>query len=68
MYSLKYPEKEVPEGGEACYVESLSRTAMGYNVNISVIGISLVQVFGFRIGEIRKLKRITPEEVPRNRE
>ena len=39
MYSLKYPEKEVPEGGEACYVESLSRTAMGYTVNISVIGI-----------------------------
>lgn len=39
MYSLKYPEKEVPEGGEACYVESLSRTAMGYTANISVIGI-----------------------------
>lgn len=39
MYSLKYPEKEVPEGGEACYVESLSKTAMGYTVNVSVIGI-----------------------------
>lgn len=39
MYSLKYPEKEVPEGGEACYVESLSRTEMGYTLNISVIGI-----------------------------
>ncbi|MDE5933866.1 MAG: ABC transporter permease, partial [Lachnospiraceae bacterium] len=39
MYSLKYPENEVPEGGEACYVESLSRTAMGYTINISVIGI-----------------------------
>lgn len=39
MYTLKYPEKEIPEGGEACYVESLSRTAMGYTVNISVIGI-----------------------------
>lgn len=40
MYSLKYPEKEVPEGGEACYVESLSKTAMGYTINISVIGIN----------------------------
>lgn len=39
MYSLKYPEKEVPKGGEACYVESLSKTSMGYTLNISVIGI-----------------------------
>ena len=39
MYTLKYPEKEVPEGGEACYVESLSKTAMGYTIDISVIGI-----------------------------
>lgn len=39
MYFLKYPEKEVPGGGEACYVKSLSKTAMGYTVNISVIGI-----------------------------
>lgn len=39
MYSLKYPEKEVPEGGEACYVEALSKTSMGYTVNVSVIGI-----------------------------
>lgn len=39
MYSLKYPDKEVPEGGEACYAESLSKTAMGYTIDISVIGI-----------------------------
>lgn len=39
MYSLKYPEKEVPDGGEACYVEALSKTSMGYTVNVSVIGI-----------------------------
>ena len=39
MYSLKYPEKEVPKGGEACYMESLSKTSMGYTVNVSVIGI-----------------------------
>ena len=39
MYSLKYPEEEVPKGGEACYVKSLTKTAMGYTINISVIGI-----------------------------
>ncbi|MDE7132110.1 MAG: FtsX-like permease family protein, partial [Lachnospiraceae bacterium] len=39
MYFLKYPIKEVPEGGEACYAESLSKTAMGYTLNVSVIGI-----------------------------
>lgn len=39
MYFLKYPEKEIPEGGEACYVESLSKTSFGYTVNVSVIGI-----------------------------
>lgn len=39
MYSLKYPVKEVPQGGEACYVEALSKTAMGYTLNVSVIGI-----------------------------
>ena len=39
MYLLKYPIKEIPEGGEACYVESLSKTAMGYTLNVSVIGI-----------------------------
>lgn len=39
MYSLKYPEAEIPKGGEACYVKSLTKTAMGYTINISVIGI-----------------------------
>lgn len=39
MYSLKYPEAEIPKGGDACYVKSLTKTAMGYTINISVIGI-----------------------------
>ena len=39
MYTLKYPEKTVPEGSEACYMESLSKTEMGYTLDISVIGI-----------------------------
>lgn len=39
MYTLKYPEKSVPEGGEACYAESLSITKYGYTLEVSVIGI-----------------------------
>lgn len=45
MYSLKYPEKEVPEGGEAYYMETLIKTAMGYTVNVSVIGIDKDNIY-----------------------
>lgn len=39
MYTLKYPEKSVPESGEACYTESLSITKYGYTLDVSIIGI-----------------------------
>lgn len=39
MYTYKYPEKEVPAGGEACYIESLQREKGGYTLDISIIGI-----------------------------
>ncbi len=39
MYTLKYPTSEVPEGGEACYVESLAKEKDGYTLDITVIGI-----------------------------
>ncbi len=39
MYTLKYPEKTVPANAEACYTESLSKTEMGYTLDISIIGI-----------------------------
>ncbi len=39
MYTIKYPEKTVPENAEACYTESLSKTEMGYTIDISIIGI-----------------------------
>ncbi len=39
MYTLKYPEKNAPENAEACYTESLSKTEMGYTLDISIIGI-----------------------------
>ncbi len=39
MYNLKYPEKTAPENAEACYVESLSNTYMGYTLDVNIIGI-----------------------------
>ncbi|MDE6131871.1 MAG: ABC transporter permease, partial [Oscillospiraceae bacterium] len=39
MYTLKYPEKTVPEGAEACYMESLSKTDRGYTLDVNIIGV-----------------------------
>ncbi|SDI98018.1 putative ABC transport system permease protein [Lachnospiraceae bacterium G41] len=39
MYTYKYPTKEVPEGGEACFIKTLKREQYGYNLDITVIGI-----------------------------
>lgn len=39
MYTLKYPEKTLPENGEVYYVETLSKTAFDYTLDISVIGV-----------------------------
>ena len=39
MYVLKYPEETPPENAGAYYVESLSKTAYGYTLDISVIGV-----------------------------
>lgn len=39
MYTLKYPGEEVADGGEVCYSESLSKTYLGYTLDVSVIGI-----------------------------
>ncbi|MBC3888401.1 FtsX-like permease family protein [Acetobacterium paludosum] len=38
MYSYKYPTKEVPEGGEASYAESLKKEAYGYDLNVTLLG------------------------------
>lgn len=40
MYMLKYPEEKPPENAEAYYVESLSKTAYDYTLDISVIGVN----------------------------
>ena len=39
MYTYKYPTKEVPEGGEACFVTTLKKEQYGYNLDITIIGI-----------------------------
>lgn len=40
MYLYKYPDKEVPDGGEEAYVETLSIDNQGYTLDVSVIGLS----------------------------
>lgn len=39
MYILKYPEETPPENAESYYVESLSKTAYGYTLDINLIGV-----------------------------
>ncbi len=39
MYNLKYPEEIAPENAEACYMEALSITDMGYTLDVNIIGI-----------------------------
>ena len=40
MYTFKYPEEEPPEGGAACFIQSLKKSRFGYDFDISLIGIS----------------------------
>lgn len=39
MYMYKYPDKEVPEGGEACYAKSFTKEINGFNLDITLLGI-----------------------------
>lgn len=39
MYTYKYPEKVVPEGGEACYGKTLKKEIFGYRLDITLLGI-----------------------------
>lgn len=40
MYTYKYPEKEVPEGGTEAFAYSLKREAEGYNLEVTLLGIT----------------------------
>lgn len=39
MYTYKYPESAVPDGGEAAYAKTLKREAYGYNLDVTLLGI-----------------------------
>lgn len=39
QYLYKYPDKTVPKGGEAAYIETLSTDRTGYTLDVTVIGI-----------------------------
>lgn len=54
MYLLKYPESSVPEGGYAAYVEGLKKENLGYNMEVSVIGLEEGNPFFPAIASSRK--------------
>ncbi len=39
MYTLKYPEEKVPEGAEAAYAYTCKKETMGYNFDVTILGI-----------------------------
>lgn len=40
MYTYKYPEKEAPEGGTACYAKTLKREKFGNNLDVTLLGLT----------------------------
>ena len=40
MYIYKYPEEEVPAGGEGAFVKTLSTDCTGYTLDVTVIGLN----------------------------
>lgn len=39
MYTLKYPEKEVPDGGSPALAKTMKKQIYGYNWDVTVLGI-----------------------------
>ena len=39
MYTFKYPTEEAPEGGTACYAVGLKSETLGYNLDVTLLGI-----------------------------
>lgn len=39
MYLYKYPEKQVPEGGSPAYAETLKKEVLGYNLDVTILGV-----------------------------
>lgn len=40
MYTYKYPEKEVPEGGYEAVARTMKKENLGYNLDVTVLGIT----------------------------
>ena len=40
MYLYKYPEEEAPEGGWPAYAETLKKEVLGYNLDVTVLGLA----------------------------
>ena len=45
MYTYKYPEQQVPEGGEASFAKSLNKEIYGYDLEVTVLGIEKEDVY-----------------------
>ena len=39
MYTYKYPDETVPDGGEAAYAKTLKKEVLGYNLDVTVLGL-----------------------------
>ncbi|MBQ9686383.1 MAG: ABC transporter permease [Oscillospiraceae bacterium] len=39
MYLYKYPEEQVPAGGSPAYAETLKKEVLGYNLDVTVLGL-----------------------------
>ena len=39
MYIYKYPDETVPDGGEAAYAKTLKKEVLGYNLDVTVLGL-----------------------------
>lgn len=40
MYTMKYPEKEVPQGAEAAYAYTCKKSIFGFNFDVTILGIT----------------------------
>ncbi len=45
MYLYKYPEEEVPKGGEGAFVKTLTTDCMGYTLDVTVIGLNEISKY-----------------------
>ncbi len=39
MYTYKFPDEKIPEGGTAAYAKSFSKENLGYNLDVTLLGI-----------------------------